>query len=843
MNHPFSDKISSEASIIQKWRTLYPRLRESRRGAPVYRIQHVPLSPHSLSIEDLHSHVMKDAYLKHLSLHGGDVISIPCWNHYAPGIELPISDDADLSVVWQEYSQQVQERIEQQRQYFIDLGVFADWDAIQKTVLTRLDGKLANLLRQFQEAGYLARRERPGYWCVQCQTVLSSDELEFREEESLKSFVLFPVHVGLEAYGSPLYLMACIHELWMLPGVSAITVQSDQRYVVISADDKTLVTSLDSLDKLLDDDAFPLSRHTEYRIVGEFSSAALATCTCMLPLQGVELPVILVTDEQPWAIMSVAPGHSFQDYVLSRKHQMEIRSAVDVNGVFTDEANQLCGVHMKDANRAIQGILERYGYLVHYSSERTARPYCWRCHQPAIFRPAMQWILQPEGGNLSRRLYNATANIKWDNPRSSELINTFFSESTDWSITRKRIWGVPFPVLYCDGCGEPLSVSKTGKNIRDFISRKGLQTWFSQDIMNILPRDMNCSHCGGSSFRKEQMVLRPDFASAIYQLFHQQSQSRSGNLTGIYAEPLRQHGQWFAIWMLTAIAHENLLPSKSLCVYDTSCDIDCIHHQERMSLEQLRRRPLDETRLWLLCHEPWEHIREVVHRLSEVCWKLFEGAGDTVPQSSQADPFGRYLLDRFYQLQQEVDHDYERFSFDAGLKTILDFCNRDLADFYVALTAPILSNPDLKYHTDVRQTFRQILMGLIHLLAPVTPVLAEQIWSAFGNESSIFLKTIRPDEMTDHAGARQNPVDTVAWQTLRHFHAEMTQILSSRNAEGILKVYLGESGPLPLYHAYLELRFSPYESGAFEIVDMREHVPDPQPLEAICNGFFGWQGE
>ena len=831
----------SEAAVLAKWRHLYAELRRARKGRPTHRLQHAPLSPYRFTIEDIQSHLIKDSYVKYLYLCGMDVVSVPHWDLHAPGTEQPTDVAEDSSMARESYEQQVYSQTAEQLQCLSDLGIFADWEAGQRVSFARQDGKLLNLVRQFQETGYMTRREAPGHWCIQCQTVLSSDELDFQVDEVPSALVLFPVHTGLEAYGSPLYLLAYLHEPWMLAGTSAITVNNTGSYAVISMDGRMLITSMDSLDKISLEPAIPAT--AEYEIIGELPPNALGACTCMLPTQNVEIQVLLVEEQQPWAAMARTPAHSFQDNLFAQRYPSPLRSVVDDQGYFTEDANQFCGMDVTEADKVVLFALESNDYLLHHTSVQSMRPHCWVCGSRVFFRVAMQWLLQPDGSNSPRRLANTLTNVIWQSQRAEDIIQSLYANSNDWSISRKRSWGIPFPVLYCDGCGDPLSMAKLGKNIRDFISRRGLQEWVSLDVDTLVPQDVSCSQCGSHSFYTETSVLRSDFSSAIHQLFHQANEARSSNVTSYFAEPLRRHGQWFATWLLTAVAYQGTYPSKHLHVADTACEQGCIHLEEPTNREHLQEQPRDEARLWAVCHESWPYIRAVYGRLVEVTARLLQAADNVEPDTHEADPLGIHLLLGFHMVQGEVQHAYQRLDFSSGLQKLFDFCEQDLLDFYLPLVAPILEDADAPYHRSVRCTLRKVLARLVYLLAPVTPVLAEQLWALLGNQESIFRQTwpgfASPDEQTADTQAL---MDTSRWEVIRQLHAELFEHLLDVQASSF-RIFVGELRSSLTLQAYSRTLAASLRLDALDFVESVDELSNAQPLLAVPGGWIEIQGD
>ena len=61
-------------------------------------------------------------------------------------------------------------------------------------------------------------------------------------------------------------------------------------------------------------------------------------------------------------------------------------------GKFTEEAGQLCGLYLFDAEKFIVPQLEKYGYILKTNNDETHGSHCPRCKELAVFRPCSKWV-------------------------------------------------------------------------------------------------------------------------------------------------------------------------------------------------------------------------------------------------------------------------------------------------------------------------------------------------------------------------------------------------------------------------------------------------------------------
>ena len=197
-----------------------------------------------------------------------------------------------------------------------------------------------------------------------------------------------------------------------------------------------------------------------------------------------------------------APGHGQEDFLTGIKYHLPILSPVDATGIFTDEAGELAGQHIKKGNAYIMNRLETAGALLYKTDFTHSYPHCWRCKEPVIFRATEQWFVNLDYNNLRQRVLAEIKRTKWIPSWGESRMAGMISERPDWCISRQRSWGVPIPAFYCLDCNQELIDVKTIDHVRDRFEKEGADTWFYKDVSYFLPPDTKCPKCGGVRFEK-----------------------------------------------------------------------------------------------------------------------------------------------------------------------------------------------------------------------------------------------------------------------------------------------------------------------------------------------------
>ena len=80
-----------------------------------------------------------------------------------------------------------------QKEAFIRLGVFGDWDQHYATMDRSYEACQVRVLAKIVEQGHIERGFKPVHWCLDCQSALAEAELEYKNKQSDSIDVRFQV--------------------------------------------------------------------------------------------------------------------------------------------------------------------------------------------------------------------------------------------------------------------------------------------------------------------------------------------------------------------------------------------------------------------------------------------------------------------------------------------------------------------------------------------------------------------------------------------------------------------------------------------------------------------------
>ena len=502
--------------------------------AETYVLRETPTAIHALTFDTLCRKICQDVFLKASLMQGHQVTYVPAWETYPLWIEERIIAEAKsksplkLSVLRKRCRARHKQELEVQKQKFYQLGIFADWDASQKTLESRQEARLIALISRLRDSDYLHDLPQLSPWCPKCTAPVNEANLLQKSAHVLNGYVKFPFNFGLEEFGINVAFCIRMPHLWEVAGTVEIGITEDTTYLLTKYGAEYLLFAEPQLEYF--------SKHLtngqpEPKPVKEIEAAELAQYTVAHPLfpskelKITHIPETLITETPNEAtsflksgVIPLNPAHHQPSYNIARVlEDVNATPIFDETGRFTEEAGQLCGLYLFDAEKFIIPQLEKYGALLKTHDDEIHEPHCPRCNELAVFRPCSKWVFSISKNDATNQLLNAQE--YWDN--YSDIQDKHIAKVRDivlnfgeLQVSTQRQWGMPLPILLCDQCDEPLTDKNTLNAIRNSIQRS-FEFWFGLSIEELLPADTRCSKCNSSDFRKEATLIDSHFANLL----------------------------------------------------------------------------------------------------------------------------------------------------------------------------------------------------------------------------------------------------------------------------------------------------------------------------------------
>ncbi|MEM7813465.1 MAG: valine--tRNA ligase [Candidatus Aenigmatarchaeota archaeon] len=321
-------------------------------------------------------------------------------------------------IEWVKWCEEWTEKyIKLMKQDFTDLGFSIDWSLEYKTSMPEYIALVQRTFLRHLAKGLAYRGKHPVNWCTNCQTAIADAEIEYGKKRGKLVHLRFAIAGGKPdetitiATTRPELLAACV----------AMAVNPDD---------------------------------------GRYQS--LIGRRAIVPIFGQEVEILgseAVDPQFGTGIMMICSFGDKQDVSDILKHKLPIIDAIDSKGIMTSVARKYQGLAVAEARECIIKDLAEAGIVEKQEPIDQNVGLCWRCKQPIEILNKEQWFLRAVQFK-ERIIHEANRCAWWPDYMKLRMINWAQSMSWDWVISRQKVYGTPFPIWYCDRCGEIIAASE-----------------------------------------------------------------------------------------------------------------------------------------------------------------------------------------------------------------------------------------------------------------------------------------------------------------------------------------------------------------------------------------------
>jgi len=426
--------------------------------------------------------ILKDIVVKYKTMQGYDSPYVPGWDCHGQPIEHKVRQELGAEAAAMgpvEIRRRCQEYADRyarlQSEQFQALGVLGRWEKPYLTMAPAYEQGQMEVLAALADEGLLHRELRAIHWCMHCGTALAEAEIEYEDDQGPSIYVLFPLteeatkRLPERYHGREVNLMIWTTTPWTLPANLAIAVHPDHDYCVIKFPDSTgkerlALVALLLVKRVLAEAKVNVAAYQCSEFKGRDLDGLTYTHPFMGPPPGAEFRRVcadptMVTLEEGTGLVHSAPGHGREDNVMGLRFGLPAYSPVDAQGRMDSSVpDWIRGKTVWEADPIITQHLKDSGHLVAEGVTTHRYPHCWRCRRPVIFRATEQWFVELDRGetgkSLRQRALEAVGGVQWVPAWSESRIRAMIETRPDWCISRQKVWDVPIPALYCEGCGE-----------------------------------------------------------------------------------------------------------------------------------------------------------------------------------------------------------------------------------------------------------------------------------------------------------------------------------------------------------------------------------------------------
>ncbi|HET9742406.1 MAG TPA: isoleucine--tRNA ligase [Terriglobales bacterium] len=752
----------NEPKMLEFWAKLgiYRQIREARRSAAPYLLHDgPPYANGQIHLGHALNKCIKDFVVKSKTMAGYDAPYVPGWDCHGLPIEIKVDDNLgrkklemqpiEVRRACREYAQKY---LDLQSQQFQRIGVFGQFDDPYSTMSPHFESVIARLFFDFWEHGFVYKGLRPVYWCINDRTALAEAEVEYEQHTSPSIWVKYeltspPDAIAPELKGRQVNTIIWTTTPWTLPASMAVAFHPDYEYAALDHAGEVYIVA-----EGLAEATKQITGMNDARVIAHFPGRKLDRATFHHPFLDRNILGVLadyVTLDQGTGAVHTAPSHGADDFYTGVKYGLELTCNVDAAGRLQQGLPEYEGKTVFQANQPIIELLKSRGVLMGEATITHSYPHCWRCHRPVIFRATEQWFIAMDHkmseSTFRQRALDEIKKVKWDPSWGEERISNMVAARPDWCISRQRVWGVPIPIFFCEGCNVALNSKEADDAVVELFAREGADSWYTRGVSEILPAEVKCQKCGKSSFKKESDIIDVWFESGS-----SWAAVIGDEIADLYTEGGDQHRGWFQSSLLCSVGARDRAPYRMTLTSGWTLDpqgramskslgntVDPVDIANRLGAEIVR--------LWVASVD----FREDVHASEELMKRVAENYKDIrnafrwilgnldafVPERDEVvfeemDSLDRYMLLLTADLVSDIRRWYEELQFHRIYQRIIAFRTSELSNFYF----DILKDRLYTYpkHSRARRSGQtaiwRIAQTLVRLLAPMMSFTTEEVW-------------------------------------------------------------------------------------------------------------------
>ncbi|MCQ2245947.1 MAG: valine--tRNA ligase [Bacteroidaceae bacterium] len=305
------------------------------------------------------------------------------------------------------------------------LGASCDWDRTAFTMDEKRSESVMKVFVDLYEKGLIYRGLRMVNWDPKAQTVLSTEEVIYREEKSKLFHLKYYV---ADAEENPVKLTGEEGEVFHKDEKGYYAVVATTRPETIMGDTAMCINPKDVKNQWL----------KGHKVI--------------VPLVGRVIPVIedrYVDIEFGTGCLKVTPAHDVNDYALGKTHNLETIDIFNPDGTISEAGGLYVGQDRMDVRKQIAKDLEAAGLMDHIEDYDNKVGYSERNQDTAVEpRLCKQWFLSMQHMADIALPPVLNGELKFYPQKYVTTYKNWLENIQDWCISRQLWWGHRIPAYF-----------------------------------------------------------------------------------------------------------------------------------------------------------------------------------------------------------------------------------------------------------------------------------------------------------------------------------------------------------------------------------------------------------
>ncbi|OWP57465.1 MAG: valine--tRNA ligase [Thermoplasmatales archaeon B_DKE] len=439
------------------------------------------------------------------------------------------------------------------------------------------------------------------------------------------------------------------------------------------------------------------------------------------------------------------------DLEIWKRYNFDLRIIIKQDGKL-DDSGPLNGLAVADGRKKIIELLESSGYIVKKERIKHSINTHERCGTPIEISIGKQWFVKYL--DMKEDLISAGRKITWHPDHMRIRYETWVNGlKWDWCISRQRFYGVPFPVWYCNKCGETVYATESMLPVDPRLGNAG----------------MKCTKCGSVDLQPETDIMDTWATSSLSPRL---ATAKDGLFDKISIMDIRFQGHdiitaWAFTTIVRSLIHDGKVPWENIYISGNVND----PYGQKMSKskgnvsepdEFITQFGADAIRFWSSTALPGEDIkikeqeyvrgkRTVIklHNATKLVVMLSSGHTGIIMPSPEYS-VNRWIVSKLSKLSKSYNEHMENYQI-ARARSLLDdffwnvFCDDYLEMIKGRVNSLLQSDKENREIVDAISTARYAMYTILRLYAPFMPYISDEAYhvlTGLPDSSSIHGETI-----------------------------------------------------------------------------------------------------
>jgi len=652
------------------------------------------------------------------------------------------------------------------------LGTSCDWSRERFTMDQGLSNAVSKVFIDLYRKGTIYRGKRLVNWDVKLQTAVSDLEVVSEEENGSMWYIRYPL-----ANGNGEIVVATTRPETMLGDVAVAVSAEDERY-----------------------------KH----LIGE---------SLVLPLVGRH--ILIIADEYVEAsfgtgCVKITPAHDFNDYEVGKRHNLEMISIFDLQGMINDNApSQYQGLERFAARKQIVKDLTEQGFLVEIKPHKLMVPRGDRTN--VVIEPMLtdQWFMAMDSFAKVGLELVESGKIKFIPDNWKSTYDQWLTKVQDWCISRQLWWGHRIPAYYDeDGniyVAATLAEAQAQAGSRNIVQDNDvLDTWFSSALWSFstlgwpdkteeldifLPSNVLVTGFDIIFFWVARMIMMTsEFTGEV--------PFKDIYITGLVCDAQgdkmsKSKGNVIdPIDLIDGISVDDLLAKRTTNLMNPKQAETIAKHTRRDYPEGFTAFGADALRFTMaILATGGREIKFDVKRIegsrnfANKIWNAsrfvmmnIEGKHKLIGKPYTQTFIDSYIIDKLNSTIEAVNTGFATYRFDMAATAIYEFFWNEYCDWYVELAKVNLQSTDSNAVTATVNTLLQVLETALRLIHPFMPFITEELWQ---NVAELIKAKDKPSIMLSLYPETPLSCDTTQLQHVELFKELISKVRNLRAENGL----------------------------------------------------------